>query len=94
MRRYEIVFGSVQTRKSWISLEQELPNFMQECREYLEQTPEDRLKSNNRLKKLKGRYKGILQYDVTKNDARVWYIVDRENRCVVIKRAGHHPDKY
>ena len=46
------------------------------------------------LKKLKGPYKGILQYDITKDDARVWYRVDKKENLVIIKYAGHHPDKH
>jgi len=79
-----------QLMKEWQVLEGEIPEALQRCKEFLEKTPEDRLKSGGKLKKLKGRFKGILQYDIT-NNARVWYIVDRKQRIVRIKYVGHHP---
>ena len=63
-------------------------------KKFLINNPEDRRKALGILKKLHGRHKGTLQYDITKNDARVWYFVDRKEKLVLIKYAGHHPDKY
>jgi len=76
--------------KKWQSLEDETPEAMQKCKEFLVKTPEDRLRSGGKLKKLKGKHTGILQYDIT-DEARVWYIVDRKQRIVWIKFVGHHP---
>ena len=71
-----------------------IPGQSRGSEEFLRNNPEDRSKAAGLLKKLKGRYKGILQYDITKNDARVWYRVDRKENLVMIKYAGNHPDKY
>jgi len=71
-------------------LETEIPEATHRCKLFLEKTPEDRLKSGGKLKKLKGRFKDILQYDIT-DEARVWYEVDRKQRLVRVKYCGHHP---
>lgn len=76
--------------KKWRLFETELPEAMHRCRIFLEKNPEDRLKSEGKLKKLKGDLKGILQYDIT-DEARVWYEVDRKQHLVRIKYCGHHP---
>ncbi len=89
---YEIVLESNRIERDWFALEQEFPERMKACKTFLRNNPEDRRKAIGILKKLKGSYKGILQYDITKDDARVWYRVDRKARTVVIKYAGHHPD--
>lgn len=89
---YKIVLESNRIEKDWLALEQEFPERMRECKNFLRNNPEDRNQAIGILKKLKGRYKGILQYDVTKDDARVWYRVDKNNHTVIIKYAGHHPD--
>jgi len=65
---------------------------MKECKNFLRNNPEDRTKAIGKLKKLKGSRKGQLQYDVTKDEYRVWYKVKKENSTVVIKYAGAHPD--
>ena len=76
--------------KMWRAFETEIPEAMDRCRQFLVNSPEDRLKSGGRLKKLKGDLAGILQYDIT-DEARVWYVVDRPGRTVRIKYVGHHP---
>lgn len=90
--KYEIVFQSNRVEKDLLALEKEFPEKVVECKEFLRNNPEDRNKAIGILKKLKGRYKGILQYDITKDDARVWYRVDRKEKLVIIKYAGHHPN--
>jgi mRNA-degrading endonuclease RelE of RelBE toxin-antitoxin system len=92
--RYKIVLESNRIKADWTSLEQEFPDRMGECKDFLKNNPEDRIKAQGKLKKLHGRYKGILQYDITKDDVRVWYRVNRKEHLVIIKYAGHHPDKY
>ena len=77
-------------QENWEALEEELPGAMERCKKFLKENPEDRLKSSGKLKKLKGKLKGILQYDIT-NEARAWYKVDRKQRIVFIKYVGHHP---
>ena len=89
--RYKIVLESNRIRKNWVALEQEFPERMKECKNFLRNNPEDRTKAIGILKKLKGPYKGLLQYDITKDDTRVWYRVNKKERIVVIKYAGHHP---
>jgi mRNA-degrading endonuclease RelE of RelBE toxin-antitoxin system len=90
--KYTIVCQNSRIKKDWLSLEKEYPDKVADCKEFLKNNPEDRGSALGLLKKLKGRFKGILQYDITKDDARVWYRVDRTNRQVIIKYAGHHPD--
>ena len=92
--KYRILLESNRIQKDWLALEEEFPDRMKECKEFLRNSPEDRRQVVGRLKKLKGSYKNktILQYDVTKDDARVWYRVDRNNHTVIIKYAGHHPN--
>jgi len=89
--RYEIVLESNRIRKDWEALEQAFPDKMEECKSFLRNNPEDRTKAIGILKKLQGRHKGILQYDITKDEYRVWYRVYRKDKAVVIKYAGAHP---
>jgi len=78
-------------QRNWEALESEVPTAIEKCRKFLKESPENRLKSSGKLKKLKGkRFKGILQYDIT-DEARVWYRVDRRNHVVYIEYVGHHP---
>jgi len=90
--RYRIVLESNRIQKDWDALEQEFPERMRDCKNFLRNNPEDRAEAVGRLKKLKGTYEGYLQYDVTKDDARVIYRVDKKEKIVVIKYAGHHPN--
>ncbi|MFC1869895.1 type II toxin-antitoxin system RelE/ParE family toxin [Chloroflexota bacterium] len=92
--RYDIDFQNGRVERDWLALEKEFPERVAECKEFLENNPEDRRKALGILKKLQGRFKGTLQYDITKDDARVWYRVDRKEKLVIIKYSGHHPDKY
>ena len=54
---------------------------------YLEESPQDRLRSYGKLKKLKGKLKGILQYDLT-DRYRVHYQVDTIERIVCVEYIG------
>ncbi len=92
--KYSIVYENGRVERDWLALQSEFPERVADCREFLCNHPEDRSKAIGVLKKLKGRHKGKLQYDITKNDARVWYRVNRKEKLVIIKYAGHHPDKY
>lgn len=76
-------------RKNWKVLEKEVPSAIEKCKKFLTESPENRPKSGGKLKKLKGRFKGILQYDIT-DEARVWYRVNRKQRIVYIEYVGHH----
>ena len=93
-KKYEIVFVNGRIAQAWQQLESEFPDRIADCIKFLQNNPENRMEAIGILKKLKGRHKGILQYDITKNDARVWYVVDKKNKVVSIRYAGHHPDKY
>jgi mRNA-degrading endonuclease RelE of RelBE toxin-antitoxin system len=92
--KYSIVFQNRRVQKAWLALEKEFPERVADCKRFLKNNPEDRSQALGILKKLRGRFLGILQYDITKDDARVWYRVNRKERLVIIKYAGHHPDKY
>ena len=90
--KYKIILESSGIQKDWSALKDEFPERMEELNSFLKNNPADRRKALGRLKKLKGRFQGILQYDVTQDDARVWYKVDKREHHVIIKRAGHHPN--
>jgi mRNA-degrading endonuclease RelE of RelBE toxin-antitoxin system len=90
--KYEVVFQSNKVEKQWLALESEFPDRMAQCKSFLTSSPTDRRQADNKLKKLQGKFKGILQYDVTKDDARVWYRVDKKVQQVIVKYAGHHPN--
>lgn len=90
--KFRIVLESNRIRKNWEALEQAFPDRMRRCKEFLRNNPEDRTKAIGILKKLKAPYKGILQYDITKDNYRVWYRVNKEDNTVIIKYAGAHPD--
>jgi mRNA-degrading endonuclease RelE of RelBE toxin-antitoxin system len=89
--RYGIVFVNRRVKDDWEALSQKFPERIEACRRFLENNPEDRRKAVGILKKLHPPYEGILQYDITKDNYRVWYRVDREKRIVIIKYAGAHP---
>jgi|GEM_PF-811837 len=89
---YRIVLESNKIQKDWLVLEEKFPERMEEFKGFLRATPADRRQAAGRLKKLQGAYKGILQYDITKDDYRVWYRVSKKDYTVVIKYAGHHPN--
>lgn len=63
---------------------------MERCKQFLRESPLNRLKSGGRLKKLKGKQQGVLQYDVD-DSHRVWYEVDNKDHIVEIKYIGSHP---
>lgn len=77
-------------QEKWEVLEREVPAAIERCKNFLKESPANRLRSRGKLKKLKGRFKGILQYDIT-DEVRVWYRVDRKRRIVYIEYVGHHP---
>lgn len=89
---YRIVFANKKVKSNWEALAQKFPEKIERCRQFLENNPEDRRKAIGILKKLHPPFDGILQYDLTKDNYRIWYRVDREKRMVIIKYAGVHPD--
>jgi Txe/YoeB family toxin of Txe-Axe toxin-antitoxin module len=90
MPRYKILFKSRSIEKAWQQYEEKYPDAMAECIEFLETTPLDRLQSRGKLKKLKGRLSGILQYDLSYSE-RIWYKVDTGDNTVNIEYIGSHP---
>jgi mRNA-degrading endonuclease YafQ of YafQ-DinJ toxin-antitoxin module len=90
MPQYRIQFKSRAVEKAWQQYEQDFPDAMAACTEFLETSPLDRLQSRNKLKKLKGKLSGILQYDLTFSE-RIWYKVDASDNTVNIEYIGSHP---
>jgi mRNA-degrading endonuclease RelE of RelBE toxin-antitoxin system len=76
--------------KDWKKLEENFPDAMEKCKKFLQESPLDRAKSNGKLKKLRGKYQGFLQYDIDDSN-RVWYVVDNKERIVEVKYIGPHP---
>jgi len=88
--RYQIRLRNSPARKNWEQLEHDIPEAMERCKAFLRETPGDRLKARGKLKKLRGKLKGILQYDIT-DEARVHYRIDQKARVVYVEYVGHHP---
>ena len=76
-----------QVAAGWARLLDRHPQGMLHCIAYLESTP---LMRKGRTKKLRGRFAGLLQYDVDEGD-RIWYWVDTQAKVVTIEYAGKHP---
>jgi len=90
MADYQVKLRNNALNRKWHSLCAELPEQMERLTKYLEESPQDRLRSNGKLKKLKGKLKGILQYDIT-DRYRVHYRVDVAKRIVYVEYIGQHP---
>lgn len=75
-------------RKGWAEVCARDPLGASEVLCFLQTTPERRVPG--KVKKLRGKLQGLLQYDVNYSD-RVRYWVDRENRIVWVEYAGPHP---
>jgi mRNA-degrading endonuclease RelE of RelBE toxin-antitoxin system len=58
---------------------------------FLSEHPEDREAAAGRLKKLRGRQAGLLQYDLPAF-YRLIYRVDRERQLVIVEYIGSHPN--
>lgn len=87
---YSIYLENKSAMKGWGKLEQEYPEAMNTCREFLENSPYDTINSRGKVKKLKGKLKRLHQYDITEGD-RIWYRVDKTTHSVYVEYAGHHP---
>ena len=90
MTKYKILLSNNQAEKGWYLLESRFPDAMESCKKFIRENPEDRLKAAGKLKKLKGRFTGILQYDIS-DKARIWYRVDKREHIAYIEYAGFHP---
>jgi mRNA-degrading endonuclease RelE of RelBE toxin-antitoxin system len=89
MTKFQIKFRNNAVEKDWFSLKEDIPDKLEQCKIFLQETPQDRLKSGGKLKKLKGRLKGILQYDIT-DSTRVRYRVNSSEHIIYIEYIGYH----
>jgi mRNA-degrading endonuclease RelE of RelBE toxin-antitoxin system len=76
--------------KNWSVFAKIIPDQMERCRKFLEETPENRLLSGGKLKKLKGKLSGILQYDLT-GKARIHYRINHDEYTIYVEYIGQHP---
>lgn len=90
MAKFDIRAKNKSVVKNWHLLNKEIPEQMQRLKQFLQENPEDRLLARGKLKKLKGKLKGILQYDITDN-YRIHYTVDSVKRTVYVEYIGTHP---
>ncbi|MCX6031121.1 MAG: hypothetical protein NT169_17715 [Chloroflexi bacterium] len=77
-----------QAAKGWSVVCARDPQGATEALRFLQTTPERRVPG--KVKKLKGKLQGLLQYDVNYSD-RIQYWVDRESQIVWVEYAGPHP---
>jgi len=75
-------------KKGWRDVCIRDPQGAAEALRFLQTTPERRVPG--KVKKLRGKLKGLLQYDVNYSD-RIQYWVDKENNIVWVEWAGPHP---
>jgi len=75
-------------RKGWDDICARDPQGANETLQFLRATPERRVPG--KVKKLRGKLEGLLQYDVNYSD-RIRYWVDKESNTVWVEYAGHHP---
>ena len=87
--RYEIRVNN-QTLDGWKELSRAHPEEMEDLKHLLKNSPDNLRITNGKAKKLKGRLKDYIQYDVTYGD-RVWYRIDKKNKAVIVEYAGPHP---
>jgi len=90
MAAYQIALKNGSVEREWRLLEQRIPEQIKRCRNFLETSPENRLISAGKLKKLKGELSGVLQYDLT-DKIRLHYTVDRKEHRVFVEYIGQHP---
>lgn len=86
-REYEVRLRK-SAQKGWREICVRDPQGAVETLRFLQSTPEQRVPG--KVKKLKGRLRGLLQYDVNYSD-RVQYWVDKESGVVWVEYAGAHP---
>ncbi|MBU0567828.1 hypothetical protein KJ693_05065 [bacterium] len=85
--KYKVVRRKA-VKKGWLDICARDPKGAAEVLQFLETTPE--LRVPGKVKKLRGRLKGLLQYDVNYKD-RVQYWVNKSEGKVMIEYAGPHP---
>lgn len=86
--KYKVVFRNKTAVKGWQEICIRDPKGAAETLMFLENTPELRLPG--KVKKLRGKWKGLLQYDVNYGD-RIHYWVNKGNATVYVEYAGPHP---
>jgi hypothetical protein len=65
MADFQVKLRNNTVNRNWHFLCVKLPEPMERLTKYLEESPQDRLRSYGKLKKLKVNLKGILQYGLT-----------------------------
>ena len=83
---YEIQLRK-KTRKGWQNICARDPQGALEALRFLHTTPDRRVPG--KVKKLKGKLMGLLQYDVNYRD-RIQYWIDKESNVVWVEYAGPH----
>lgn len=84
---YEIVLRR-SAKKGWKDICKRDPRGASEVYEHLRRAPT--LRAPGKVKKLKGKWAGLLQYRVNQSD-RVQYWVDEDAGVVYVEYAGPHP---
>jgi mRNA-degrading endonuclease RelE of RelBE toxin-antitoxin system len=79
-----------QTLDGWQKLCASCPEEMDNLKRFLKNHPDNLRVTGGKAKKLKGRLKQYIQYDVTYSH-RVWYKVDKKSKTVIVDYAGPHP---
>jgi mRNA-degrading endonuclease RelE of RelBE toxin-antitoxin system len=74
----------------WKKLEEYYPEEMKALLVLLRTEPDNLRITNGKTKKLKGRLREYLQYDVSFSD-RVRYTINKKRRLVLVEYAGPHP---
>lgn len=87
LSKYKVVRRKA-AKKGWLDICVRDPKGAAEALQFLETTPE--LRMPGKVKKLKGKFKGLLQYDVNYKD-RVQYWVNKSKGIVMVEYAGPHP---
>jgi mRNA-degrading endonuclease RelE of RelBE toxin-antitoxin system len=90
MPEYRILYKNHSVEQSWHYFQDQMPEKMGEIKKFLKENPNDRSKAPGKLKKLKGKLKRFLQYDITDSD-RIWYEVDSNKKAVYVEYIGPHP---
>ena len=88
--KYTICLEKKSAWYGWHQLKEQCPAAMERCQEFLANSPTATIKSRGKAKRLKGKLKWLIQYDITDGD-RIRYWVDKEKREVKVEYAGPHP---
>ncbi len=86
--QYKVLLRNKTAQKGWQEICQRDAQGAAQAWQFLTATPETRLPG--KVKRLKGKWAGLLQYDVNYSD-RLQYWVDQETHTVWVEYAGPHP---